>query len=194
MKKKVILIIIIILTIFILLYVYNKIQLNKNNSSSNNNANTEIAHISYIRSNGDTVYINNNQKFNKDIPVQITWDSNATGIIYLPNQKKKTLNKKDSFNELGKYTIQVGKTSINFEIIDDTEERYFTSFKNNVLTISNIEDIVSVSIDGEIINTDSSFTTPNKGTHEITIITKTDKTFKQSKSIRNSQLTINFNK
>lgn len=177
-KKKIILILCFILFIAVIL-----IYVKTNNKNSNIN-------FQYIKE-SKTYTLNNNEKIDIDTtPISITWNNESQAIITYPNNEKSSIDKNTSLSLPGKYSITLNKTTINFELVQDTIDSY-TSFdpNNNTITFKNLENIESISIDQENFSKESnnlpkSYTFSKRGRYTLTIVTSKNKTFKNQYTIR----------
>ena len=96
--------------------------------------NTNIT-IEYILNNQKHT-LDDNQVFNNESPISLTWNTNKNAIITLPDKTEKNINKETSFTEVGKYKIKIGKITKEFEIIEESIEQYI-SFDTSTNTNNN---------------------------------------------------------
>lgn len=183
LNKKIFLILLFIIICITIVYFLS-------NKSSKKTSNLE-ANIEYIKDN-ISFPIQDNQIFNNDVSLQITWDINEEGILTYPNNKTKTINKNFSLNQPGKYIINVGKTSKTFTIIEEKMETYASLDEStNTLKFKNSNNITTIEIDGNIFNIEDN-NIPNeyifktKGRYTVTIHTITGKTLYKSYRIINN--------
>lgn len=147
MKNKSKKIFIIILILIIISIVSFFIIQNKKNSQTISNIDANIFYVD----NGTKYILENNKKFNCDNPISITWDVDENGFITKSNNEKEKINKDFSLNQPGKYTITVGKKSINFEVIQESIEQYISfDSNNNKIILHNIDDITRLEVDKKI--------------------------------------------
>lgn len=135
------------------------------------------------RTNINIEYTINNQKysleenhiFNNDFPITLSWNTNETATITLPDNTEKTINKNYNITEIGKYKIKVGKTTKHFKVTSLAFNDVATvNIQEKTLTIIDINKVESITInnstytkaEGNIVN---SFTLP-RGTYTIIIM------------------------
>lgn len=182
--KKYILSIVIVLICMTIFYV---ISHKKNNNSVSSNLEANIQYIQNLI----TFPLENNSKLINDYPITITWDIKESGTITYPNKKTKTINKEILLSEPGKYKITVGKTSKEFEIIEENIEKYISfDASTNTITINNIDGIDNIEIDNSVFsktenNIPTEYIFKSKGRYTININTVTNKALSKTYRIQN---------
>lgn len=178
LKNRIFLIIpfIILICITIIFFTHHK--------TSKVNSNLE-ANIEYIQSNISNS-LKDNTLFNNDIPINITWDINEEGILTLPDNTTKKVNKNISLSKPGTYIIKVGKTAKQFTIVEEKIENYISFDEStNTVKFNNISNIISVEIDNNVFNIENNnipteYTFNSKGRYNIIIETITGKSLSKS--------------
>lgn len=173
-KLKKLFIIILLLIIISIIGIFI-IQRKKSPSTFSTNIDTDIYYIE----NGTKHLLENNIKFNCNNHITLTWDIDENALIKKSNSEKEKVNKDFLLNQPGKYTITVGKKSINFEVVQENIQQYISfDSNNNKIMIHNIDDIISLEVDKKIFtknenNIPTEYTFTSKGKYKVVVKTIT---------------------
>lgn len=150
--------------------------------------NTNIT-IEYILNNQKHT-LDDNQVFNNESPISLTWNTNKNAIITLPDKTEKSINKETSFSEVGKYKIKIGKITKEFEIIEESIEQYISfDSSTNTITIKNSNNINSITINNEVFSKESNnipttYTFNKRGKYIVIVSTLTSKELQKQYTIK----------
>ena len=159
--------------------------------------NTNIT-IEYILNNQKHT-LDDNQVFNNESPISLTWNTNKNAIITLPDKTEKSINKETSFSEVGKYKVKIGKITKEFEIIEESIEQYISfDSSTNTITIKNSNNINSIyksgiinsiTINNEVFSKESNnipttYTFNKRGKYIVIVFTLTSKELQKQYTIK----------